>query len=76
MVLRQTGAGLLLGEEPHLLQLAGPRLLVIWRTELGFLDTRISQVDTLDSQRSSVPPLAAGSVTTLKRDWACFRTTV
>ena len=50
--MRQTGAGLLLGEEPHLLQLAGPRLLVIWRTELGFLDTRISQVDTLDSQNS------------------------
>ena len=36
----QTGRGLLLGEEPHLVQVAGPRLLVIWRTELGFLDTR------------------------------------
>ena len=36
----QTGRGLLLGEEPHLVQVAGARLLVIWRTELGFLDTR------------------------------------
>ena len=38
----QTGRGLLLGEEPHLVQVAGARLLVIWRTELGFLDTRCS----------------------------------
>ena len=40
----QTGRGLLLGEEPHLVQVAGPRLLVIWRTELGFLDTRCSAI--------------------------------
>ena len=40
----QTGRGLLLGEEPHLVQVAGPRLLVIWRTELGFLDTRCGAI--------------------------------
>ena len=40
----QTGRGLLLGEEPHLVQVAGPRLLVVWRTELGFLDTRCGAI--------------------------------
>ena len=37
-----TPRGLLLGEEPHLLHLGGPRLLCVWRTELGFLDTSLS----------------------------------
>ena len=36
----QTDRGLLLGEEPHILQISGPRLLCLWRTELGFLDSR------------------------------------
>ena len=39
----QTGRGLLLGEEPHLLQIQGPRLLCVWRTELGCLDCSYSQ---------------------------------
>lgn len=34
--------GLLLGEEPHIIQLSGPNLMCLWRTELGFLDTRYS----------------------------------
>ena len=38
----QTDRGLLLGEEPHVLQLSGPKLLCFWRTELGFLDSRYS----------------------------------
>ena len=38
----QTPRGLLLGEEPHIIQISGARLLVIWRTELGFLDSRVS----------------------------------
>ena len=39
----QTPRGLLLGEEPHLVQLAGARLLCFWRTELGCFDYRLSQ---------------------------------
>ena len=39
----QTPRGLLLGEEPHLLQIAGPRLLCFWRTELGCFDCRYSE---------------------------------
>ena len=38
----QTDRGLLLGEEPHVLQLSGSLLLCFWRTELGFLDSRYS----------------------------------
>ena len=38
----QTPRGLLLGEEPHVIQIQGPRLMCVWRTELGFLDTRFS----------------------------------
>ena len=38
----QTQRGLLLGEEPHVIQIQGPRLMCVWRTELGFLDTRFS----------------------------------
>ena len=38
----QTPRGLLLGEEPHLIQLEGSTLLCVWRTELGFLDTSLS----------------------------------
>ena len=38
----KTDAGLRLGEEPHLVHLGGPRLLCVWRTELGFLDTSLS----------------------------------
>ena len=34
--------GLLLGEEPHVIQISGPKLMCLWRTELGFLDTRYS----------------------------------
>ena len=36
----QTDRGLLLGEEPHVLQLSGSHLICFWRTELGFLDSR------------------------------------
>ena len=36
----QTDRGLLLGEEPHILQLSGSHLICFWRTELGFLDSR------------------------------------
>ena len=36
----QTDRGLLLGEEPHVLQLSGSYLICFWRTELGFLDSR------------------------------------
>ena len=39
----QTPRGLLLGEEPHLIHLAGSRLLCVWRTELGCLDCRWSE---------------------------------
>ena len=39
----QTPRGLLLGEEPHVLQIEGPRLLCIWRTELGCFDCRYSE---------------------------------
>ena len=38
----QTKTGLWLGEEPHLLQISGSRLLCFWRTDLGFLDSRYS----------------------------------
>ena len=38
----QTKTGLWLGEEPHLLQISGSRLLCFWRTDLGFLDSRHS----------------------------------
>ena len=38
----QTCRGLLLGEEPHVLQISGSRLLCFWRNELGFLDSRYS----------------------------------
>ena len=51
----QTRQGLLLGEEPHVLQVigcvphkvnrsqvSGPRLMAFWRNELGFLDCRYS----------------------------------
>ena len=38
----QTRRGLLLGEEPHVVQIQGPRLLCFWRNELGFLDSRYS----------------------------------
>ena len=38
----QTERGLLLGEEPHILQISGPKLICFWRTELGFLDSRFS----------------------------------
>ena len=38
----QTPRGLLLGEEPHVLQIEGGRLLCIWRTELGCFDCRYS----------------------------------
>ena len=38
----QTDRGLLLGEEPHILQVSGPTLICFWRTELGFLDCRYS----------------------------------
>ena len=37
-----TMRGLRLGEEPHLVHLGGQRLLCVWRTELGFLDTSYS----------------------------------
>ena len=39
----QTPRGLLLGEEPHVIQIAGPRLLCVWRTELGCFDCRYSE---------------------------------
>ena len=38
----QTNRGLRLGEEPHLLQISGSRLLCFWRTDLGFLDSSYS----------------------------------
>eukprot|EP00929_Paragymnodinium_shiwhaense_P108154 TRINITY_DN74478_c0_g1_i1.p1 TRINITY_DN74478_c0_g1~~TRINITY_DN74478_c0_g1_i1.p1 ORF type:complete len:729 (-),score=145.37 TRINITY_DN74478_c0_g1_i1:138-2324(-) len=39
----QTRRGLHLGEEPHVIQLAGKELLCFWRTELGILDSAISE---------------------------------
>ena len=39
----QTMGGLNLGEEPHLLQISGSRLLCFWRTDLGFLDSSYSE---------------------------------
>ena len=38
----QTDRGLLLGEEPHVLQISGAKLMCFWRTELGFLDSQYS----------------------------------
>lgn len=39
----QTGRGLFLGEEPHVLQVYGKRLFCLWRNELGFLDSAYSE---------------------------------
>ncbi|CAD7941225.1 unnamed protein product [Amoebophrya sp. A25] len=38
----QTPRGLLLGEEPHIMQISGAKMLLVWRTELGFLDSCVS----------------------------------
>ena len=55
----QTDRGLLLGEEPHVVQISGPRLLCLWRTELGFLDSRYSDDygETWDDPGTTPQPL-------------------
>ena len=50
----QTINGLRLGEEPHLLQISGSRLLCFWRTDLGYLDSSYSD-DNGRSWTSSKP---------------------
>lgn len=59
----QTPRGLLLGEEPHVIQISGSKLLCLWRTELGFFDTRVSDDygETWSGGRCPVPLGYSGS---------------
>ena len=72
----QTEKGLLLGEEPHVLQISGPKLLCFWRTELGFLDSRYSNDYGETWQYSGTPqPLSYSPFMQTKRQIgqnACF----
>ena len=52
-----TKRGLSLGEEPHVIHLSGPRLAIIWRTELGIMDVRYSKDYGLTWQLEEIKPL-------------------
>lgn len=53
----QTISGLHLGEEPHILEIYGSRLLCFWRTDLGFLDSSYSDDNGRSWKSMNLSPL-------------------